>query len=134
MAKAPEIAKAMNLPSVDLEVYFDYDSADITSQAMTILGTLGQALADPQLKGGKFVIAGHTDGKGRADYNQVLSQRRADAVRKFLIDQFKIEPANLVARGFGKSRLKNPAEPLADENRRVQIINWTSQAARGNFR
>lgn len=133
-ARAPDIAKEKNLPTVDLEVFFEYDSAAITPQATTTLVTLGQALADPQLADKRFVIAGHTDGKGAADYNLDLSQRRAEAVRQFVIEQFKLDPNNLVARGFGKQKLKNPRRPLASENRRVQIINWTSEAVGGNSR
>ena len=129
MQRAPEIADKMQLPRADLEIYFDFDRADITSQSMELLATLGKALADPQLAGSKFIIGGHTDGQGRADYNLALSQRRAEAVRKFVIEHFRIDPNNLIARGYGKQRLKNPRNPLADENRRVQIINWTSQAA-----
>ena len=131
MVRAPEIADKMNLPRADLEVFFNFDSAEVTAQAMELLQTLGQALADPRLAGSKFVIAGHTDGRGTVAYNLALSQRRAEAVRKFVIENFQIDPSNLVARGFGKQRLKNPRVPLADENRRVQIINWTSQAAAG---
>ena len=131
MAKAPEMAEKLNLPSADIEVYFDFDSAEVTPQAVELLDGLGAAMTDPRLAGQKFVIAGHTDAQGRADYNLALSQRRAEAVRQYVIDKHGIDPANLIARGFGKSRLKNPRAPLADENRRVQIINWTSQAVTG---
>jgi outer membrane protein OmpA-like peptidoglycan-associated protein len=133
-ARAPDIAKQKNLPTVDLEVFFDYDSAAITPQATAVLQTLGRALADPELAGKKFIIAGHTDGRGLADYNLDLSQRRAEAVRLFVIEHYKIDAANLAARGFGKQKLKNARRPLAAENRRVQIINWTTEAAGGNFR
>lgn len=127
MQKAPDIAAAKGLPSVDVEVLFDYDTAAITPAAAESLRTLGRALADPRLASGKFVIAGHTDARGRDTYNLALSQRRADAVRLFLIRNFKLDPQSLVARGFGETRLKNRAEPFAPENRRVQVINWTSE-------
>jgi outer membrane protein OmpA-like peptidoglycan-associated protein len=126
MAKAPEMAEKMKLPTTDLEVFFAFDSADLTPQGTELLDMLGEAMADQRLADQKFVIAGHTDAKGRADYNLALSQRRAEAVRQYVIDKHGIDPANLIARGFGRSRLKNPRMPFADENRRVQIINWTS--------
>lgn len=134
MSQAPEMAAKKNLPTADIEVLFPFDSAEISQEAMDILDTLGEAMADPRLAGQQFVIAGHTDGRGRADYNLVLSQRRSEAVRQYVIDKFGVDPNNLIARGFGKSRLKNPRNPLADENRRVQVINWTSQAVAGQPR
>jgi outer membrane protein OmpA-like peptidoglycan-associated protein len=126
---AIEQAERKQLPSVDLEVLFEFDSARMTPAAVEALTPLGHALSDPRLADGQFLIAGHTDGKGRASYNQELSQRRADAVREFLIANFKIDGGRLVAKGFGESRLKNPQQPRAAENRRVQIVNLTSAAA-----
>lgn len=126
MARAPEIASEKGLPTVDIEVLFAYDSHEVSPPAAESLMNLGRALADPRLAGQKFVIAGHTDAKGAAHYNLGLSERRAQAVRGFLIEHFKLAPESLIARGFGESRLKNPRNPLGPENRRVQIINWTS--------
>jgi hypothetical protein len=60
---------------------------------------------------------------------QSLSERRAEAVKLFLAQQFKLSPDNMLALGFGRSQLKNAAEPLAAENRRVQIVNTGEQAA-----
>jgi outer membrane protein OmpA-like peptidoglycan-associated protein len=116
----------MGLPSVDIEVLFEFDSTDITPATAESLMTLGRALADPRLASQRFVIAGHTDAKGTRGYNRELSQRRADAVRQFLIEGFQLAPANLVARGFGETRLKNPGDPNSGENRRVQVINWSA--------
>jgi outer membrane protein OmpA-like peptidoglycan-associated protein len=129
MAKAPEIAEKMGLPQADIEVFFAFNSAEITPESMKTIVVMGQALADPQLAGQRFIIGGHTDRKGRAAVNLSVSKRRADAVRKFVIEHYKIEPNRLIARGYGSSRLKNPAQPQADENRRVQIINWTRMVA-----
>ena len=126
---AVEQAERKQLPSVDLEVLFEFDSARMTPDAVEALTPLGRALSDPRLADGQFLIAGHTDGKGRASYNQELSQRRAEAVREFLIVNFKIDGSRLVAQGFGESRLKNPQQPRAAENRRVQVVNLTSAAA-----
>ena len=91
---------------------------------------LGRALSDPRLADATFLIGGHTDSKGRADYNRHLSQIRADAVRAFLIASYGIAPKRLTAKGFGESRLKNPANPQGEENRRVQIVNTSKIAAR----
>ena len=84
---------------------------------------LGQALSSADLKGGTFIVAGHTDGKGGDAYNQGLSERRADAVKRFLLEKYGIEAGSLVTVGYGKSQLKNTSDPLAGDNRRVQVIN-----------
>jgi outer membrane protein OmpA-like peptidoglycan-associated protein len=114
---------ASDKPNIDLEITFEYDSANIAPQALPILQSLGRALADKELRGVTFLIAGHTDAAGSEAYNQTLSERRAEAVQGFLMDHFKLSREQLLALGFGKSRLKNPASPLAAENRRVQIVN-----------
>ena len=132
-AKSPEMVRPA-LPSVDLEVFFEYNRAEITPQAVATLRILGEALSDPRLRSSRFMIAGHTDGRGTVAYNLALSQARAVAVRRYLIENFRLDPANLEARGFGKSQLKNPRNPLADENRRVQIINLSGGAAAGRAR
>jgi outer membrane protein OmpA-like peptidoglycan-associated protein len=110
-------------PSIDLEIPFDFNSAVVGPQAVPILANLGRALTNAELAGTAFLIAGHTDAKGSDGYNQDLSERRAEAVKRYLAENFKLSPDQLLAIGFGKTRLKNPADPLGGENRRVQIVN-----------
>lgn len=110
-------------PQIDLDITFEYNSANITPQALPILQSLGRALADKDLNEATFLIGGHTDGAGSDAYNQGLSERRAEAVKAFLMEHFKLSPAQLLAIGFGKSHFRNPVSPLAPENRRVQIVN-----------
>jgi outer membrane protein OmpA-like peptidoglycan-associated protein len=114
---------AKKRPSIDLEVNFDYNSDNIGSEAVPQVTALGEALASPDLKGGTFIVAGHTDAKGSDTYNQGLSERRAEAVKRFLAEKYGIDASNLVTVGYGKTHLKNPAGPFASENRRVQVIN-----------
>jgi outer membrane protein OmpA-like peptidoglycan-associated protein len=121
---------AQPLPTIDLEVHFDYKSAAITPQATELLITLGRALADERLAGQTFLIAGHTDARGGDAYNLQLSRERAEAVRAFLIRHFAIAPERLRAEGHGLRRLKNPRDPNAGENRRVQVTNVTQQTVR----
>ena len=89
------------MPSVDLEVLFEYNSARIAPAALATLTTLGRALTDARLAGDYFLIAGHTDAKGGADYNLRLSQQRAESVRDFLVREFRIDAKRLVAKGLG---------------------------------
>ncbi len=118
-----EIAKLVqDKPKIDLEIFFDYNSDAIGPKAIGAVNALGEALIKPGLKGGVFVLNGHTDAAGSAEYNLALSHRRAQSVRRYLVETYRIAPDTLLVAGFGKERLK-AADPLAAENRRVEIVN-----------
>ena len=119
------VAITKSKPSVDLEITFEYNATGIGSKATPQVTALGQALTSADLKGRTFILAGHTDAKGTDKYNQTLSERRADAVKQFLSKKYGIEPSQLVTVGYGKTQLKNPGNPFAAENRRVQVVNTT---------
>ena len=110
-------------PSIDLEINFEYNSDRISPAAMHQVTALGQALSSPELKGSTFVLAGHTDAKGGDTFNQGLSERRADTVRRFLKEKFNLDDGKLVTVGYGRTQLKNKSNPAAAENRRVQVVN-----------
>jgi outer membrane protein OmpA-like peptidoglycan-associated protein len=118
-----KVVHEADLPALDLEIYFDFDSSAITPRAVPTLIRLGQALSTDQLKASSFLISGHTDAKGAADYNQHLSEARAAAVKGFLVQNFQVDPLRLISVGYGKEDLKNPNNPEAAENRRVTVIN-----------
>ena len=113
-------------PNVDVQIFFAFDSAEILPEARPSLDELGKALSDPKLGDAAFLIAGHTDAKGSDDYNLTLSQRRAKSVRAFLVETYGVDGGRLAVIGFGEEQLKNADDPLADENRRVQIVNTGS--------
>jgi outer membrane protein OmpA-like peptidoglycan-associated protein len=117
------VSVASQKPSIDLDINFEFNSATIGSKAAPQVAALGQALTSADLKGRSFIVAGYTDAKGADGYNQELSERRADAVKRFLLEKYGIEATNLVTVGYGKTQLKNPASPLSGENRRVQVVN-----------
>ena len=114
---------AQKKPSVDLEINFEYNSDRLSAKAMPQVSALGEALSSADLKGSTFIVAGHTDGKGGDTFNQGLSERRADALKRYLMDRYKIDDGRLVTVGYGKTQLKNSSNPTAAENRRVQVIN-----------
>ena len=80
-----------------------------------------------QLKAASFLISGHTDAKGAADYNQHLSEARAASVKAFLVGNFQVDALRLTSVGYGKEDLKNPNDPEAAENRRVTVVNLVSR-------
>ena len=108
--------------SIDIEIYFPFDSARLTRKARRQLNVLGQALTSPELRSYRYLLAGHTDAKGTRAYNRALSKRRAAAARDYLIDEFAINPRRLLSVGWGEDELKSPRYPNAAINRRVQVI------------
>lgn len=114
-------------PKIDLEINFEYNSADISAKSMTSVQALGRALTNADLKGSTFVVAGHTDAAGGEGYNQDLSERRADAIKRYLVDKYGITGSDLVTVGYGKSKLKDPNQPMAEINRRVQVVNMENK-------
>ena len=115
-------------PKIDLEINFDYNSAEISARSLESVEALGRALSNSELKGSTFVVAGHTDAAGAEGYNQDLSERRADAIKRFLVDKYGINGTDLVTVGYGKSKLKDPNQPMAEANRRVQVVNMENKA------
>ena len=118
---------AQERPRIDLEIKFDYNSANIAKTALGDMNNLGKALTDPALKGATFVLAGHTDAVGGEEYNQDLSSRRADSVKQYLMEKYGLAADHLVTAGYGKTRLKNKDNPKAAENRRVEVVNMADK-------
>jgi outer membrane protein OmpA-like peptidoglycan-associated protein len=115
-------------PKIDLEINFDYNSDRVSAKSLPSVQALGRALANPDLKGSTFIVAGHTDAAGSDAYNQELSERRADSIKRYLVEKSGISSTDLVTVGYGKTQLKDPANPLADVNRRVQVVNTENKA------
>ena len=120
---------AATKPKIDLEIQFDYNSAEISRTAMPAVQELGKALTDPSLKGATLVVAGHTDGVGGNSFNQDLSERRAETIKRYLIDKYGLAGKNLIAVGYGKTKLKDAANPTDAVNRRVQVVNMDVRTA-----
>ena len=121
MSTAPATAPAKPKPaSINMQINFEYNSAEIAGSSERTMATLAKALSSPQLEGRKFTVVGHTDASGSAAYNKALSDRRAAAVRRYLTEH-GVTAARLKAMGKGESQLLNTDDPNAGENRRVEI-------------
>jgi outer membrane protein OmpA-like peptidoglycan-associated protein len=118
--------------SFDRTINFEFNSTELTAQARTELDQVAAALKDPSIEKYPIVVAGHTDGVGGVEYNQRLSQRRAESVRQYLIAHHGIDAKRLSAKGYGKSHLLLPSDPGNELNRRVQFQNpnYRTAAAR----
>ncbi len=103
-------------------VQFDTGSATIRSVSHKLLDEVAQILvAHPELQ--KIRIEGHTDSRGSASSNKDLSQRRADAVKQYLINA-GVDANRLSAVGFGEERPldKRETEAAWEKNRRVSFF------------
>jgi outer membrane protein OmpA-like peptidoglycan-associated protein len=125
-----EIAEiASTKPNIDLDIQFDYNSADISTSSLPSVQSLGKALSNANLKGSTFIVAGHTDAIGGEAYNQGLSERRADSIKRYLTEKFGIAGTDLVTVGYGKDKPKDPNAPMDPINRRVQVVNMDTKTA-----
>jgi len=116
-------AKRGVTPTLDVEVYFPYNSHELTDETRRKLDDVGAAFRERSLAGWRFAIIGHTDAVGSTNFNQELSERRAAAVQDYLVRSASIDTNRLSAWGRGKSELKAPEDPTSGVNRRVQLIN-----------
>jgi len=118
-AKAGHVVEVAKPPSAfDLVVKFKYNSDVLEPEAKLNLDEFAKALKTPQLSAQSFMVEGHTDAAGTPGYNLNLSQRRAQAVVRYLGDR-GVSATKLVARGYGQSRPIAP-DPLSGDNRRVE--------------
>lgn len=111
-----------SLPQINLLIYFNYNSDEVLPDEVAALDELAKALKSDALRGKSFIIAGHTDAKGTAEYNVGLSLRRADAVKHILVETHGIDAETLTTIGYGFEKLANSNDPYAGENRRVQMV------------
>jgi outer membrane protein OmpA-like peptidoglycan-associated protein len=111
--------------AVSLTVTFATGSASLSPAAVQVLDNLGQALGSAQLAAYRFRVEGHTDTVGPGAMNQDLSERRAAAVRDFLVQRHGLAARRIEAAGLGEEQLlvATPDEVPEPRNRRVQIIN-----------
>jgi outer membrane protein OmpA-like peptidoglycan-associated protein len=104
------------------EINFEFDSDVILEDSYAILEAIAGTLErNPDIEG--VEIGGHTDARGKAAYNLDLSQRRADSVRRFLIDA-GVDRDRLTASGYGETRpkVRGTGERVWKANRRVDFL------------
>ncbi|PTM42553.1 OmpA family protein [Bosea sp. 124] len=116
--KAGHVVKPAAVAAFDLVVRFKYNSDVLEPDARVNLDEFAKALKAPQLASSSFVVEGHTDAAGRPSYNLDLSERRAQAVVRYLSER-GVDTAKLAARGYGQNK-PVVADPFAGENRRVE--------------
>ncbi len=108
---------------VALKVEFEYDSANLTTQARLQLDQLAQAMNSKSLQDYGFKLIGHTDAVGSDGYNLALSERRARAVVAYLHNAHQMPADRLYSEGRGERELAIPSRPRSGINRRVEVLN-----------
>jgi outer membrane protein OmpA-like peptidoglycan-associated protein len=107
---------------------YEYNSYDLRPEAIDQLRKLGELIKrNPKAT---FSIEGHTDATGTPEYNQTLSERRAESVKLWLVQFMGISPERIQTKGFGSTKLIVPADKSVDEqqpNRRVEIVIKTNR-------
>lgn len=127
LAAGTGTSRRLSLPG---NLTFAYDAADVSDDGRTELEKIAEAFRKylgEELKTARFIIEGHTDPTGTAEYNQRLSERRAESVRTWFIEKLGLDPTHVTTRGYGATR---PAEgvPLTGTpeemqgHRRTEII------------
>ena len=110
-------------PRVGALIVFDFDSDRIRGESRALLDAFGQALCGP-LASGYFLVVGHTDDVGGRAYNQALSLRRAEAVKRYLVKRHGVASDRLACQGRGDEEplASNDEEAGRARNRRVEFI------------
>lgn len=118
-AQSTEEGLVVPLPE---KVLFDFNSAEVRDDARATLDKVAQVISF--YSDALVEIHGHTDDLGTEEYNLDLSQRRANAVRDYLITVRAMNPEMLTARAFGKSQpvAPNDTEENRQRNRRVEVV------------
>ena len=116
----PSVEANSLLITLDSGILFDVDKYDVRPEAKRALASLATVLKEADVKA--FEVDGHTDSDASDEHNQVLSEKRANAVKDFLTSQGIV--AEIIIKGYGESRpiASNDTPEGKQKNRRVEII------------
>jgi outer membrane protein OmpA-like peptidoglycan-associated protein len=107
--------------TLEQSYFFDFDKSEVKSESLPLLDHIAKIMNDnPKMK---VQIEGHTDSKGSVEYNQGLSERRANAIKSALVKRTMVDAGRLNAVGFGESKpiTTNDTEAGRAKNRRVDL-------------
>ncbi len=120
LAAAPEqIVQAPK--AVGFNIRFALNSAELMPETLAHLDSMGETLKLEQAAGQRVRIGGHADASGSDEYNQWLSQARAQAVQDYLMEHHGIPLGRLEIIGYGESQPLAGSDPYDGVNRRVEF-------------
>ena len=127
-APTPVAKELIEKGRATIDIKFDFDKADVKKQYHDELAKFAIVLKEhPDLK---LIIEGHTDNIGGKTYNEKLSQRRAEAVKDYLVKNFSIDASRLTAKGYGMTKpiSDNKTKEGRQKNRRVEaVVDYTTK-------
>jgi outer membrane protein OmpA-like peptidoglycan-associated protein len=111
--------------AVALNVRFEPGLDRISPQYYPDLDKVGKVLTLPDYAQFRLEIAGHTDNIGAPQANQLISRRRAESVKRYLVERFHVDPQRLVVKGYGEAQpiAPNDTPKGRSMNRRVELVN-----------
>jgi outer membrane protein OmpA-like peptidoglycan-associated protein len=109
-------------PAAAVDVRFSNRSAVVNPGSVPVIEAVGRALTNPALGKAEFVIVDHTNTSDNKDADLALSQRRAEAIRVILIDQFGISDTRITATGFGEEWIDKIAALRGRHVSRIEIV------------
>ena len=118
---APAKTRSLKRKEISMNIQFEYDSAELTPDALAQLKPVGEALHSSKLLTLSFDIEGHTDSTGSNAYNDSLSMSRAQSVKNYFKNQHGIDASRLSVVGKGENELLDPNNPTSGINRRVTV-------------
>ena len=122
LSPAEEEATAPRTGEQAFEVLFDSGSDVLTHEAQRHLVEIAGILKASAAARRDLQIVGHADAVGAEPENLDLSRRRAEEVRRFLVEHAGLPPERLLVDGYGEARLRDDANPDSPLNRRVEIV------------
>ena len=113
-----QLVAGVSQPKVELEVHFDWDSAEISNESAIEVRAAADVL-NQYFPATRFRVAGYSDRSGERQYNQVLSEQRAGAVWRALVEEYGVPAERLERIGFGED---DPAADASEaDHRRVEL-------------
>jgi outer membrane protein OmpA-like peptidoglycan-associated protein len=107
--------------AVGFNILFALGSAELLPATLPYIDSMGEMLNLERTAGKRIIIAGHADATGSPEYNQVLSEARARAVRDYLVTKFEIDTGRMEIVGYGASQPLPGTDPFDGINRRVEF-------------
>lgn len=107
--------------SIGFPIKFQFNSAGILNESRSFLDEVGKMMTLEKFSQEKIVVEGHTDAHGSQKYNHLLSERRASAVKDYLLQNYQIPEGRLFVVAQGESKPLSGQSPFASVNRRVQF-------------
>lgn len=111
--------------SISFRAEFEFNSAQLTPRARQSIDQVGSVLNHELMQDKVIQIEGHADAVGSDSYNLALSEKRAQAVKHYLITVHKVSSDRLRSVGKGESEPFDPRNPGSNVNRRVEFKNVT---------